>query len=96
MRFLDHTQQTGSISRWIAGAKCLAEITGEYRAACGERRFGPEDLSAVQFAHVCAALFFLAAPHVTGEPAELRPMNVKAVGRATHRLACGSTVEVLL
>jgi hypothetical protein len=47
------------MDRW---PNCLAEITGEYGAACGERRFRPEDLSPVRFAHVCAALFFLAAP----------------------------------
>ena len=30
---------------------CLAELVGEYCAACGERRVRPEDLSVARFAH---------------------------------------------
>jgi uncharacterized protein DUF3667 len=30
---------------------CLAELVGEYCAACGERRVRPEDLSAARLAH---------------------------------------------
>jgi hypothetical protein len=34
-----------------ACSNCFVEMTGEYCAACGERRVRPDDLSAIRFLH---------------------------------------------
>jgi hypothetical protein len=35
----------------VTCSNCLAEMTGEYCPACGERRVRPDDLSAIRFLH---------------------------------------------